>query len=220
MRNFIWKRWWRLRVAVLRLRGIRGDFEQGEISARAAGLTSRWMRQWPEFAPSPGGQTHVHSGYSRGYVRFHSLADHGRGRFTEAEMVEAMTRHAVALADLIELAGDPSLLVIAADWGKYDLFGAWSRKVFPDSWPWLKWRDAGDEEGDPFTYFWVTPISTLPSLIGPLERVVEEQGHVYVTDAGMNWIYSPYDGGADIYSTSIDIARTLRERHSDWLPAD
>ena len=125
-------------------------------------------------------------------------------------MVEAMTRHAVALADLIELAGDPSLLVIAADWGKYDLFGAWSRKVFPDSWLWLKWRDAGDEEGDPFTYFWVTPISTLPSLIGPLERVVEEQGHVYVTDAGMNWIYSPYDGGADIYSTSTSLRLVAR----------
>jgi len=220
VRDFIRARWWRLRVAVRRLRGIRGDFEQGEISARAAELTSKWMKRWPEFAPSPRGQTHLHAGYSRGYVRFHSLADHSQGRFTEAEMAEAMTRHEVALADLIELAGDPVVLVIAADWGKDDFFGAWSRTIFPGSWPWLRWRDPGDEEDDPFTYFWVTPINSLASLIGPLERVVEEQGHVYITDAGMNWIYFPYDGGADVYSASIEIATTLRERHSDWLPPD
>jgi hypothetical protein len=162
----------------------------------------------------------VPSEYARGYVRFHSLADHGNGRLTEAEMVEAMTRHAVALADLVELAGDPTLVVIAKDWGKNDLFGAWSRKIFPDSWPWLRWRDSSDEEGDPFTYFWVTPITALPSLIGPLERVVEELGHLCITDAGMNWIYFTYDGGADIFSASKEIATTLRDRHSDWLPPD
>src|SRR4051812_29175124 len=88
VRDSIWRRWWRFRVAILRLRGLRGDFEQGEVSARAAELTSRWMRRWPEFAPSPGGQTHVHSRYSGGYIRFHSLAHHGRGPFTGAEIAE------------------------------------------------------------------------------------------------------------------------------------
>lgn len=135
-------------------------------------------------------------------------------------MAEAMTRHHVALADLIDLAGDPTLVVIAADWDKKDFFGGWSRAVFPGSWPWLKWRDQGDEEGDPFTYFWVAPITNLVSLIVSLERVVKEQGQVYITDAGMNWIYFPYEGGADIYSVSTGIVTALRDRHSDWLPLD
>jgi len=220
VQHFVWARWWRARVAVRRLRGIRGDFRHGEMSVRATALTSQWMENWPEFAPSPHGHTHAHSRYTRGYVRFHSLTNHGNGRFTKAETREAMTRHTVALADLIELAGDPSLIVIAVDWGKNDLSGGWSRTAFPHAWPWLRWRDIGEDDDDAFAYFWVAPISTLADLAGPLERVVEQDGLVYITDSEMNWIYSPYDGGADVYARSIDVTDTLRGRHSDWLPAD
>ncbi|MFC5503118.1 hypothetical protein ACFPJ4_12785 [Lysinimonas soli] len=219
-RDFLWSLRWRLSVATRRLRGIRGDFEQGELSARAAALTSRWVTRWPEFAPSPTGQTHLHSRYSGEFIRFHSLPDAGTRPFTPEEMVEAIRRHMTALEDLVELAGDSTLVVVAADWGRNDLFGAWSRSVFPGSWPWLSWRDTRDEEGDPLTYFWVTPVTELAKLKHSLERVVEEDGQIYITDDGMNWLYHPYDGGADIYLTSIDDANTLRARHEHWRPGD
>jgi hypothetical protein len=40
---------------------------------------------------------------------------------------------------------------------------------------------------------------------------------VLITDAGLQRVYHPYDGGADVILTTNTERDQLRSRHTDWL---
>jgi hypothetical protein len=44
--------------------------------------------------------------------------------------------------------------------------------------------------------------------------VMEE---VIVTDAELNWLYHPYDGGVDVIVSGPDVRDELRASHPTWL---
>jgi hypothetical protein len=55
--------------------------------------------------------------------------------------------------------------------------------------------------------------------LSQLLRLAADDGTagVIITTAGMDWLYSPYDGGADIIAATAEHRNQLHRAHKDWL---
>ena len=204
--------WWRAR------RGLGGDFKRSEISARAADLTTRWRERWPGRPPLAPGEPSSLEDYDARWVRFHSLPESKQWPDTQDERFEILSRHSIALTETVEQYGCAELTVIVQDYNTNDLFGGWTKKHLPGSWPWTSWRDPGDDEDDPFVYYWVAPMTSIGELDELLLLAAEGTGNAMVTDSQMTWLYIPYDGGADVYLPSSTERDEFRDRHPEWRP--
>jgi hypothetical protein len=195
-----------------------GDFKQGEISARAADLTARWHAHWPTQPPLlPGARTDFKATNDR-WVRFHSLPESKQWPDTEEERFELLHRHFTAMRELMTQYASENLVVIMEDWNTNDLFGGWTKKYVPGSWPWVDWRDPGDDDRDPLSYYWVAPMTSIDELSDLLLLVASETGNATITDQNLAWLYSPYAGGADVILPSTNERNEFRDRHPDWRP--
>lgn len=210
---------WRLRAWWRARRHLGGDFKHGEISARAADLTTRWREQWPGRPPLAPGKPTALEAYDERWVRFHSLPESKQWADTHDERLEILYRHSTALRELVEQYGCTELIVIVQDYNTNDLFGGWTKKHLPGSWPWTSWRDPEDDEGDPFAYYyWVAPMKSIGELNELFLLVAENTGNAMITDCQMKWLYIPYDGGADVYLPSSTERDEFRDRHPEWRP--
>jgi hypothetical protein len=209
---------WRLRARWRAAQGLGGDFKQGEISARSAHLTTRWHERWPNQPPLlPGVATDfkVNDGRS---VRFHSLPESKQFPDTDDEKLELLHRHLTALGELMTRYGSAELVVIMRDWHTNDLFGGWTKKYVPQSWPWLSWRDPRDDDDDPFAFYWVAPMTSVDELSDLLLLVASDTGNATISDQNLTWLYFPYAGGADVVLPSTEDRNDFRDRHPDWRP--
>ena len=152
-------------------------------------------------------------------MRFHSLPESKQWADTHDERLEIVYRHSTALRELVEQYGCAELIVIVQDYDTNDLFGGWTKKYLPGSWPWTSWRDPEDDEGDPFAYYyWVAPMKSIGALNELFLLVAENTGKAMITDCQMKWLYIPYDGGADVYLPSSTERDEFRDRHPEWRP--
>lgn len=206
---------WAIRSRWLRVRGLTGDFEQGEDSDRSRRLTELWESKWP--ASEPIGYRLRVSHHDR-WVRFHSLPGSKRYAEGQSEYDEILHRHHTVLAEL--LAGSPpdSLVVIAGDWGDRDFAVGWSKRHVPGAWPWRLFADADDDhESGLCFFFWVKTGLVDAELDALLVATADDQGRFVLAPADLDWLYCPYDGGADVILASPVERDILRERHADWL---
>lgn len=206
----------RLRLAVRRrwrkLRGLTGEFDRPEDSERSRHLTRCWDEKWPGVEPLGYLLRDTHEDR---WVRFHSL--HQSKRYAESpdEYVEIVRRHRIVLAELLGNEDLGSLVVIAQDWGSRDLAGGWSKSQIPGAWP---WRIAQGEEPDlGFHYFWVATSLATIELDPLLTAVADDMAHVVLANAQLDWLYCPYDGGADVVLPMTAERDGLRDRHAEWL---
>jgi hypothetical protein len=64
--------------------------------------------------------------------------------------------------------------------------------------------------------------ATLPGedLVRLLRLVADDvTDGVIITTAEMDWLYAPYDGGADVIAASSKHRNRLRHAHQEWLSA-
>jgi hypothetical protein len=45
------------------------------------------------------------------------------------------------------------------------------------------------------------------------------EGVIIITTADINWLYHPYDGGADVIAATVVQRDRLRREHREWLSA-
>jgi hypothetical protein len=184
-------------------------------------LDAAWAARWPGLAPMPGGEYFPRRDlYGVHWVRFHSLPNGKRYAETPDETREILERH-FAVLEALHTERTSDLLIVGEDWGWYDgvdLAGGWTKRYLPGAWPWRKWRHDSDEESDPFHYFWVSSARQVRDLGPLLERVAAWQATVWISDNGLNWMYHPYDGGADVYARTADERDSLVSSYSTWLP--
>ena len=183
--------------------GTTGGFRRAEVSDRARSFSEHWDGSWSELgrAGNPKGPL------SRRWVRFHSLPESKRYADTGEERAEILRRHVTVLRELG--ADSEPVICIGDDW----LDWGWTRKLLPAAWP---WRVERDDERRP-TYSWVQEFGSLAEIEPLLSAVAEEEAILALTNADASWVYLPYDGGADVYTSTEAQCDELRARHSDWL---
>lgn len=194
-----------------------GDFTQGEISARAAQLTASWEAHWPGAAPIG---YKLRDTYDDRWVRFHSLPNSERNATTLEEHTEVLHRYKTVLLELIAQSPADRIHVIARDWHANDGAGGWTKKHMPGAWAWRTHHDP--EEFEPgeairFSYLWVADIDSIADLDPLLTLSADGQAHIIVIDTAMTWIFSPYEGGADVILQSEETREALAAKFESWL---
>ena len=209
-------RWFRVRWAVKsrwrRARGRHGAFKHAEISPRASRLTELWENRWSSADPL-GYELRVE--YADQWVRFHSLPDSKRYAENDAEYDEILRRHLTVLRELQGSAAAPELQVIGADWDWNDFAAGCSKRMLPGAWPWRSREPDDYTEGH--RYFWATTGLSDPQLDGLLLAAADDAGRFVIGAPDLEWLYCPYDGGADVLLPSSVERDALRSRHQDWL---
>jgi hypothetical protein len=162
------------------------------------------------------------------WVRFHSLPGSKRYAGSEDEYAVILDRHLTVLAEL--LAGDgtgaePELLVMTASWSdgpapaprEAELAG-----VLPAAEHWMSILTDDSVPGEEtWTHLWVSAVRFPGQDLSPLLRLVADYvtAGVIITTADMNWLYHPYDGGADVIAATAGQRDLFRRQHQGWLSA-
>ena len=151
------------------------------------------------------------------WVRFHSLP--GSKRYAEnSEEYGKLRRHFTVLGELGVAA---PVWVASAQWSvgpEPEADDAARLAVHPDSRYWRTVREAGDPDGT-WWHLYVSLEPAVPERISGLLRAVAdcEQVEVLIADRGLDWLYHPYDGGADVHARDGAQRDELRAVHEDWL---
>jgi hypothetical protein len=191
----------------------------------AASLTARWAEAWGECRPV---SYELRSCLHDRWVRFHSLPRSKRYAGNEAEYAELTRRHLTVLAELLprgsaDRAGE--LVVVTASWS--DDPGPAPREaelaaVLPAAAYWTSVLTDDSIPGEQtWTHLWASPATLYSGELTRLLRLVADYvtAGVIVTTAEMDWLYAPYDGGADVIAASPAHRDRLRRAHNDWLSA-
>lgn len=150
------------------------------------------------------------------WIRFHSLPESKRYADTVIESAEILSRHTILIQELAGPEYDRLVIIAAENWSDSGE-QLWVKNAFPDA---IQWREERyDEEVYSFSAVWVSfgPIR-LCHLSPVLQRIANgEIEGVLITDETLDWLYCPYDGGADVLARSKVEREQLKNAHPDWL---
>ena len=187
-----------------------------------AGLTARWAEAWGDWRPVS------HELPVRGnerWVRFHSLPGSKRYAGNEDEYAEIMRRHLTVLAELLShdnAGAERELMVVTVSWsddpGPVPRTAELSRAM-PAAAYWTSVLTGINAPDDTWWHLWVSAAGLHSQELSQLLRLVADDGTagVIITTAGMDWLYVPYDGGADVIAATADQRNQLHRTHEDWL---
>ena len=195
------------------------ESEHAGQSDAVDGLTELWLKRWPGSRPIG---HELHQRFPERWVRFHSLPESKRYADTEDEYAELLHRHHVVIDELqaTRRRGD-ELLVVTVEWSINDQLEprpAELEEAFPSE-PWtnvLRERDGDDEY---WTHLFIGhTASDAPAFDRLLRSVADhDTSDVIIADLALNWLYHPYNGGADVIASSNEERGRLRAAHPDWL---
>lgn len=181
-------------------------------------LTAGWAEAWPRCRPIG---HELRSCEPDRWVRFHSLPDSKRYADTPDEEAEVLRRHQVLLG---ELASTEEVLLLATAWSDSQEPAQLENElaeVLPNARYWtsvLREEDAGEEY---WHHVYVSASSRRSAEVAGLLQLVADDvtGDVIITSPDLEWLYHPYDGGADVIAHAAAARDEIRDRHTDWLPA-
>lgn len=193
-------------------------FRMPEPNQSWAWLTEAWKRGAPDTIPV---SWSVRGLPDERWVRFHSLPESKRYADSEEEYRILLGRHHQVLADLRgDDEGDIAAVHMAWTTGGRFRAPKGFRRIAA-TWP--LWRtfadDDPDSDGVPWHAFarWVPPT---PTALDPLlRRVADDIDRTLFTNATVDWIYAPYDGGADVIARNAEERDVLEAKYADWLSA-
>jgi hypothetical protein len=199
--------------------GVRG-FRIPEPDPLWDGLGNAWERRADKAIPV---SWSVREHLADRWVRFHSLPDSKRCADTEEEKEILLERHHQVLAALRTSSAD-EVVVVLIRWDGQGRFRA-SREFRGISRSWSFWRtfvdettaDGQDEAIDASAFVCRLP-PTRTALDPWLLRAADDADCILITDDAVDWIYAPYDGGADVIASTAEARDVLSARYAAWLP--
>lgn len=192
-----------------------------EVSSQDRALRALWEHRWG-LNPEDVGNLRPNSDR---WVRFHSLPGSKQYADDEAEYQEILRRHRVLLEELAsgEAAGT-RLVVVVGSWSTTPVpapLDAVTAGALPGAqYGWTVLRDEPDQDDDGlWDHYYVDRLEPEGPVLDALLRVVADCWgmDVVIAPPGLEWLYVPYDGGADVYAASAADRNALRDRHADWL---
>ena len=167
-------------------------------------LDGRWAEKWHMTSPVADELRAIHADV---WVRFHSLPDAKRLAETDAEYATLLSRHH-AILDALGLRD--TCLVIAPRYAEQPLEPA------VHEWHWRTVRS--DTFLEPVDLHAFTVDYPSPGLDAVLREVADDRlGGVILAPLDVEWLYHPYDGGADVLAASPAERDRLKETFADWL---
>ncbi|MFI2363005.1 hypothetical protein [Promicromonospora sp. NPDC019610] len=212
--------WWWARTSARAhgvVAGLRG-FRMPQPDESWDWLTETWARRAGDALPL---SWSVRSHLAERWVRFHSLPDSQRYAGCEDEYEILLDRHFQVLAALRD-DDDSDLVAIHLRCDAEGRFSAEAefRKVAAE---WALWRTFESEvDGDPDValqqYAFVQRLPLAREVLDPLlRRTADGVDATVFTNEAVDWIYAPYDGGADVIAPTLADRDHLREEYADWL---
>lgn len=198
--------------------------DAGLLELEVAAYDAAWRARWPESRPI--GYELRDTERSTG-VRFHSLPESKRYAGTPGEYDELLARHFTLLSELCSLVetSTTDLRVVTVAWATADesiCREAELTKAFPTCSYWMA-MPGEEDDGDwepvwTHAYVGATTIDA-PDLRALLLLVADDvTSGVIISPPGAEWLYHPYDGGADVIAPDPSVRDALRLRHAEWLP--
>jgi hypothetical protein len=194
-------------------------------------LSNRWRLAFPDLLPIG----HQLRGGEH-WVRFHTLPGSKRYADDEHEYGEILYRHRTLLARLRNSVagggapGGDDLYVVTPSWSGGATPAPRSASVARTTPAAEHWQSIctthpediarGDEPM--FTHLFVDCLSPEDAKLTDLLRLVADDrtGDVIISDRKLNWLYHPYDGGADIITRDPAVISQLRHTFHEWLPTN
>jgi hypothetical protein len=156
------------------------------------------------------------------WVRFHSLPGSKRYPESEAEYAVLLNRHNTVLDELFAGA---DVFVVTMDWSDASEPGvvpAERQSLAPDAVRWWSQPDHDDPEPDSHWHLYADRGPWTYGGVDALLRAVADErlAEVFLADTGLERLYHPYDGGADVILPTPEERDRLRDHHRDWLPVN
>jgi hypothetical protein len=189
-------------------------------SLDVAAFDHAWSRSWPEVTPI----AHLlRSRFPVRWIRFHSLPGAQRYAASEAEHAEILHRHRSVLATLIARSGPRSARLVAVTCSWSETYRPVPRdsavsEAMPDALHWLSVNRATDPGYESWQHHFVSATALGSPALDRLLRAVADDmtdGVLIVPDT-FDWLYHPYDGGADVIAASVDDRDRLAADFARW----
>lgn len=179
-------------------------------------LSTLWDERWPGCSKLP----YELRGIPERWVRFHTLPQSKRYPETEAEYETVLTRHNTVLADL---ATDSEVLVVTVSYSdardSRECRSPETLAVQSDAVYWTSVCMDDEPDFESWMHLHVSRERWSSGGLDALLRHVADEviANVVIADAGLRWLYHPYDGGMDVILPSTIERDALRCRYREWL---
>jgi hypothetical protein len=183
-----------------------------------AALREFWDQTFPGVPPIP---HRFREWFADRWVRFHSLPESKRYPDSEGEYSTILSRHNELLDGL---ARGKEITLVTAGYSQSEIpirdnsLSNWDSAA-------EHWRTVpmhildGDSEDLNYWHLFASDFVWTPGAIDPILRLVanDELANIFVLSVGDNWLYHPYDGGADVILPTTESRDILRSHHAEWL---
>jgi hypothetical protein len=182
-------------------------------------LSHSWQAKYPECEPIP---ELLRQQYADRWVRFHTLPDSKRYPATSEEYAIVIQRHNKILAALNPGA---QMLLLTSEWGdrrknrlERDVL---SPKVGQPDVTWKVLPENPNPDQSKIAMWRYIHISLIRWSSGALDQTLrkvadDEISGVLVSPVDFDWLYHPYDGGADVIARSTKERDNLKNQFSAW----
>jgi|SRR5882724_2512779 len=178
----------------------------------------QWNARWSPCPPIGHDLRHTHADR---WIRFHSLPESKRYAQDEGEYVIVLQRHNTVLEELFAGGNVHTTTCAWSDSPQPPARSGLDRRLHPAGryWTSILTADDPDPEFRVYTHLYTSTARWKAGSIDPLLRAVadDQTAGVIIADTGLNRLYHPYDGGADVILTTTAERDQLRQQHYDWL---
>lgn len=187
-----------------------------------AKFNAYWNATYPECVPIP---YFLRDAYPSRWVRFHSLPESKRYAENEAEYQTILERHNAVIDSLAQQ--NEELVLVSATYSEtpepipHD--GELS-ELDPNAEHWhtiAKHIIDNDEDYPNYCHLHMSVWPWKQSLLDSILKLVADWkvADIMIVSPQANWIYHPYDGGADVILNSTDERDKLKQKFKNWLSA-
>lgn len=200
-------------------------FSEGDIlqPTDVADLDVAWNNAWATVPPVA---SLLRARFVDRRVRFDTLPNAKRYATSDPERAEVLRRYRAVLESLIGdvLTDSQSLVVVTCSWSPTPFpveRASGVSAVVPEA---VYWRSHDLATGRGFHSWQHHYVSRLAAEDPELERLLifvanDLTDGVIVTNDACAWVFHPYDGGAEVFTSSVEGRDLLSSAHADWLPS-